>query len=520
MNKTAKIFDVFLIISMLLYSFGAFCGIHEDCHVSCRNIVITEGVAKAELLFSIPKGWKLPQVPKIIIDKSENITNCSFDKQIKVISSTEYSLPFHVNCTKNGRSYLKLSIEIPLCNNICTIISKNLTIPFDFQDSSDNLSKNIILIMLFALFGGLILNLMPCVLPVILMKMRSLVASDKKNAIWGTIIGNYASFCTFAIFLILIKVTGESVGWGMHFQSLNFLKSVAVVLFILSLYSFEIISFPISVQISESNNHRIFLENFISSIVASIIAIPCTAPFLGTAASFAIQGSAMEMMLVFVSIATGFSLPYIFALVIPISMPQGIEKYSRLVKTIANFGVVVTLIWILYLMIGHIGAKGILTYLALFVFTIILVIKKHYIFAVICLILSFFIDNNDYYPMDFMEKSNKNIERIIKDNLSESRIIIFNISADWCLTCKYNKINVLNNKEILKLIKEKDILYVEGDMTKKNDFLMKIIVDHGRVGIPFTIVFGPKARDGILLSEVPTVSELKEAISRASGEEG
>ena len=196
--------------------------------------------------------------------------------------------------------------------------------------------------MLLALLGGLILNLMPCVLPVILMKMRSLVASNKKAAIWGTIICNYVSFCTFAIFLIFIKVTGESVGWGMHFQSLNFLKTVAVILFVLSLYSFEIISFPIAVQISESNNHRIFLENFISSIVASIIAIPCTAPFLGTAAAFAIQGSAMEMMLIFVSIATGFSLPYILALVIPISMPQGIGKYSRLVKTIANFGVFVT----------------------------------------------------------------------------------------------------------------------------------------------------------------------------------
>ena len=133
--------------------------------------------------------------------------------------------------------------------------------------------------------------------------------------------------------------------------------------------------------------------------------------------------------------------------------------------------------------------------------------------------MSFFIGNNDYYPINFMEKSNKNIERIIKGNLSESRIIIFNISADWCLTCKYNKINVLNNKEILKLIKEKDILYVEGDMTKKNDFLMKVIIEYGRVGIPFTLVFGPKARNGILLSEVLTVSELKNAISRASGEE-
>lgn len=519
MNKIAKIFDVFLIISMLWYSFGAFCGIHEDCHVSCRNIFISEGIAEAELLFSIPKGWKFPQVPKIMVDKSENITNCSFDKKIKVISPTEYSLPFHVNCTKNGKSYLKLSIEIPLCSNICTIISKDLTIPFDFTDSSNNLSKNTILIMLLALLGGLILNLMPCVLPVILMKMRSLVASNKKAAIWGTIIGNYVSFCTFAIFLIFIKVTGESVGWGMHFQSLNFLKTVAVILFVLSLYSFEIISFPIAVQISESNNHRIFLENFISSIVASIIAIPCTAPFLGTAAAFAIQGSAMEMMLIFVSIATGFSLPYILALVIPISMPQGIGKYSRLVKTIANFGVFVTLIWILYLLIGHIGAKGILAYLALFIFSTILVIRKHYIFTAICLILSFFIGNNDYYPINFMEKSNKNIERIIKGNLSESRIIIFNISADWCLTCKYNKINVLNNKEILKLIKEKDILYVEGDMTKKNDFLMNVIIKYGRVGIPFTLVFGPKVRNGILLSEVLTVNELKNAISRASGEE-
>lgn len=515
MKKIAKIFDLLLIISALVLSFGVFAGISEDCRVSYKSAAIAEGTVEAELLFSIPKGWKLPKMPKITVAESENVESCAFDKQINKILPTEYSLPFHVNCAKNGKCHLKLLIEMPLCSNICTIISKDLTVVFDFCDFSNNSSKSIILIMLLALLGGLILNLMPCVLPVILMKMRSFVAADKKAAIWGTIVGNYTSFCAFAIFLALLKVAGESIGWGMHFQNLNFLKIVAVVLFILSLYSFEILSFPISFQIIESKKHQIFLENFISSIVASIIAIPCTAPFLGTAAAFAIQGSMTVMITVFIAMATGFSLPYIFALVVPnISMPQGIGKYSNVAKMVANFGVLITLAWILYLMLGHIGLKVFSVYLSLFVLAAVLFIKKFHIFAVICLILSFFTNRIDT-SMDFMEESNKRIERIIKGSLLESRIIIFNISADWCLTCKYNKINVLNSEEIQKLIKEKNILYVEGDMTKKNDFLMKIITDYGRVGIPFTIIFGPKARNGILLSEVPTVNELKDEISRA-----
>jgi suppressor for copper-sensitivity B len=343
----------------------------------------------------------------------------------------------------------------------------------------------------------------------------------------GSIAGNYASVMIFAVFLAVLKLGGEIVGWGMHFQNLNFLKLSVVALFLFTLYTFEIITLTPSLKI-KNETQKVFWENFISSIIASITAIPCTAPFLGTAAAFAIQGTMTEIFIIFLAIATGFSMPYIFSLFIPAinRIPRIIStnwgKFSIIAKKIINLGILGTFLWMLFLLSNHINTYFLGIYLFSF-FLCAFLFKKNYNVAAIILLLGVLVipdeqqfvfqNTNDGIWKKYQNTSN--VSDILNEELISKRIVIFNISADWCLTCKYNKINVLNNKNVINLIKAKNIVCIEGDLTRKNDVLMAFIHKYNRAGIPFTIIYGPNARNGIILSEILSIDEITKAIKKA-----
>jgi thiol:disulfide interchange protein len=259
----------------------------------------------------------------------------------------------------------------------------------------------------------------------------------------------------------------------------------------------------------------------ISSVVASVTAIPCTAPFLGTAAAFALQETLPKMLVIFLAIATGFSLPYLVALFIPLKIPQQLMKYSNIAKRIIELGIGGTFGWIVALLSNHISTLMLLIYVLLLALSGILFRKRRNILATM-LLLMIFVPTNGEKTAGIVSNNGawKKCERadFIDRDLVAKRIVIFNISADWCLSCKYNKHNVLGDDKVLALIKDKNVLCLEGDMTQKNDNLMHFIHWHHRVGIPFTIIYGPGARDGILLAELPSVEDTVDAIKIAAGD--
>lgn len=548
MNKIAKtvVLAVFLLVMFIDIFFSTAADIipgknPEDCKVSysiCR-IKGSQNKFGGNIIFVAPRGWKIPKAPEIVV------LNPSLKFKLKngnarKSSDSEYSIPFQLEIEKvKGKRTIKttdlkikISANIALCSDICTIISKEITIDCsavaEINETSDNVFKTIWVMMLLAFLGGFVLNLMPCVLPVILMKIRFFFTSPegKHSAIFGTICGNYTTFIAFAAFLISLKTAGKQIGWGMHFQNPYFLKSVAVILFLLCLYSFEILQIPFFLHI-RSVKKQIFWENFTSSIVAAIIAIPCTAPLLGTAAAFAIQGSCWDIVAIFFCISTGFSVPYLVALLGGITKVQKLpateklHKYGKFAKIVANSGAGVTLSWILFLLEAHIGFIGTAVLLVIFATSTTLLVKKYVKTALTCLALVFFVEN---FPKNTElvgvngGEWEKSPDILIKEILNgvnpvaQKRVVVINISADWCLTCKYNKINIFNDKEIQQLMKKKDVLYVEGDMTYKNENLMQIIREHGKAGIPFTIILGPQNVKGTVLSEMPSVEEVKKVI--------
>ncbi|MDR2158072.1 MAG: thioredoxin family protein [Holosporaceae bacterium] len=502
---------VVLILLSALFFMDSACGpfVNVGIVADCRRI--SAETFRCELILSVSKGWKLPKAPDITVLKSENLKNFKYDGNYERLNETTYKTSFTIEAEKGeiGENKLELSIDCPVCGDICTIVSKNVRLIVGDERTPFQSLWKLILFALLGLLGGLTLNVMPCVLPVILMKLKSM---KSREAIWGSIAGNYASFSIFSAFIISLKIAGETAGWGMHFQNPYFLEAITFILFGLTLYSFGIITWFPAVRMG-GEKRRAFWGNFLSSIVASIVAIPCTAPFLGTAATFAIQGSIPNLCLIFFAIATGFSLPYFLSFFLPIEIFNRFRDCGDVFKKVVNCGALITFLWIFWLLSNYFSPVATALYALSFAGMAFLLWRRRYLWAAILLGICFV----GWQYRDFVVKTEDSYEDAIARLTAESaknQAIIFNITADWCLTCKYNHYRVFGDKKVMEFMKNNRVKFIEADMTKRNDVLMKFINDHNRVGIPFTIIYGPKAPHGILLNEILTVDAVAEAIKK------
>ncbi len=481
------------------------------------NINITTAVTKiddssfnCELIINTAQGWKLTQAPEITLQNPKENIQLKYDSNVESLGDGQY----RVNISFTGapallRGKLGLSIECFLCGKVCTIVSKNFSVSLTPENTTD---YGFWMFVLSGFIGGLILNFMPCVLPVILMKLRMLKGASKV-ALFGSIAGNYATFGVLTAVLVALKISGEIVGWGLHFQNVFFLEVITIILFLLMLYSFEIITLFPSFEANVSSK-GLFFGNFLSAVVSSIIAIPCTAPFLGTAAAFAIQGSLAEMVTVFFAIATGFTFPYFIALAVPEVKTFNLGRFSDIFKKIVNFGVAITFCWLFWLLTIRIEVWLVIVHLAFFI-VLTLCFKKEWYKTAVAIIAAFGVLIG---VVNITQNETKNdvlqqVQRAVESN----QTVLFNISADWCLTCKYNKLNVLASKKVKAAIQKHNVVVIEGDLTRKNNELMHFIHEHNRVGIPFTIIYSRNAKDGIVLDEIPSAEDVVKAIERAKG---
>ncbi|MDR0968183.1 MAG: thioredoxin family protein [Holosporaceae bacterium] len=471
-----------------------------EIEANCRRI--KAGEFRCELTISVPEGWKLPKAPDISTLSNKNL-KIESDGKLERINGATYKANFLIKA-ENGDvpDRAELSVDCFACGDICSVVSKKIWIKL----GESQISKTFVLLLAF--LGGLILNVMPCVLPVIIMKLRTL---SSKEALLGSIFGNYASFGAFAACLAFLKIAGETVGWGAHFQNPYFLEAATLTLFGLTLYSFELIQFFPSINVS--GEKRAFFGSFTSSVVASVIAIPCTAPFLGTAAAFAIQGSVGDLFAAFFAIATGFCAPYFLSFLIPAEFLLKFKNCGGILKRIVDCGALIAFLWLFRLLSNYLSATATALY-ALSFATLAALLKKDrrklaLAFLALCFCGRIFTDFSTK-PVDSCKEL-----ALLESKLSEKRTVVFNITADWCLTCKYNRIRALDNPKVADYIKKNDVEFIEANMTKKSDALMKFIDNRGRAGIPFTVVYGQNAPEGILLDEILTPDEIIKALEKA-----
>ena len=351
-------------------------------------------------------------------------------------------------------------------------------------------------ILLVAFIGGLILNLMPCVLPVLSLKVLSVLKHGGKGhekehrqhifaSFMASAAGIISSFWLMASALVALKTAGMSIGWGIQFQHPTFLIFLLVVVLAFALNMWGAFEIPlprfIAHRIGGRKSHDsegTLLGNFLTGAFATLLATPCTAPFLGTAVGFALAGSTLDIFAVFTFLGLGLATPYITLALIPrlfkyLPKPGKWMVTLRKILAVALFATAAWLVSILF----TVATQPTL--------------------------------DSGWQKFDQSQ---------IAPAVADGKVVIVDVTADWCLTCKANKRLVLEQADIMEALNQPHIIKLQADWTQRDEVIATYLRSFGKFGIPFNIVYGPAAPEGIVLPELLSKRLVLDALTMAAGE--
>ena len=416
----------------------------------------------------------------------------------------------------------------------------------NFNVSSES-NLSIIAAVFFAFLGGLILNLMPCVLPVLSIKIMGFVnhkdQSRKKsfsNGLWFTI-GVLISFWVLVALLLILREGGEALGWGFQLQSPIFIFLISIFLFLFALNLFGVFEFGSSLTAIENkiDTQKGKFSNFLSGVTAAIVATPCTAPFMGTALGFALTQSALVNFLIFTSLGFGMAFPYLLLSIFPKWMkviPKPGEWMIKL-KQFMGFLLVATVIWLVWVFGLQKGNDAVIVLLISLLISALaawvygnwgmIYIKpaKRYsaqAISVLLIAVSIYfgitnssdaaaqnnIINNSSY-IDWQKYDKQKVDSL----LINGKPVFIDFTAAWCLSCQVNERVALNNKEVADKFKELGITTFKGDWTNKDEEITKALASYGRNSVPLYILDDGENAEPKKLPEILTKSIVLDALN-------
>lgn len=397
--------------------------------------------------------------------------------------------------------------------------------------------------VLFALLGGLILNLMPCVLPVMGMKLNSiLLAGSDRRAIrlrfLATSAGILTSFMLLAGMVTALKLAGASLGWGIQFQNPWFIGLMVAVtfLFALNLFgTFEML-LPSSAagRLATAGGSGIG-GSFCEGMFATLLATPCSAPFLGTAVAFALGAPLHSLWLIFLMLGVGMSLPWLFVALVPktaLLLPKP-GRWMNTLKVILGMMMLASSLWLATLLSVHLGeAASQIVMLALTAAALVLFAlkgqKSSPLFWLVVIALSAF---GGYQTRGLLNASPDAVaqnvvqaipwqplsEEAIQQGLAQGKRVFVDISADWCVTCKVNEHRVLNQPDVIAALRQPDVVALRGDWSQPSAFIAEFLAKRNRYAIPFNAAYGPGLPEGEILSPLLDKRALVTTLNNAKG---
>ncbi len=389
-----------------------------------------------------------------------------------------------------------------------------------------------------ALLGGLILNLMPCVLPVLAMKLASVVKLDAgaqrdvRAAFLATSAGILAAFLLLAVALVGLKLAGEAVGWGLQFQQPWFLSGMAlvVVAFAANLWGwFEV---PMPGFLSGLGANRKLAGSFATGVFATLLATPCSAPFVGTAVGFALAQGPLQIFAIFAALGVGLAAPYLAVAAVPaaarlLPRPGPWIVILRRVLGVALAGTAAWLVWVLAAQLGEIAAGALAVALAALALGLFVLRKGASVRGRVALVASvlmlalFLPPKLALAPKRATEETAITWQRFergaIDAAVAQGRTVFVDVTADWCVTCQVNKRLVIGRGEVGAKLASGDILALRADWTRPDPRISAYLAEFGRYGIPFNAVYGPGAPGGLPLPELLTAEAVLDALAKAGG---
>jgi suppressor for copper-sensitivity B len=395
------------------------------------------------------------------------------------------------------------------------------------------INQSFIYYILISLLAGLILNVMPCVFPVLSIKLMSVFSSNEHNArvsFVTTALGIISSFVLLGLIFLLLQYFKVSIAWGMQFQQPYFLIFISLIIFLFMMNMFGQFEITLPPQISNlsffgtTNNKN--TKDFFNGFFATLMATPCSAPFVGTAITAAFTQSYAIGISIFLFMGVGMSLPYLLIALFPklINYLPKPGKWMIYIKYLLGLLLLATVLWLFNILLNFFNYYFIIS---LIIFFLLLSYRQKIpfqknIISVFVLLVIFSSSSFSFFQQNRVfeiEKDWLNFYDITLDKLiNENKIVFLDITADWCATCQFNKINVLNSEKIISLFKENDVTLIRADWTKPNDKINFFLEKYDRFGIPFNAFFSPNFPQGILLSELLSEKEMIDAVKKINNE--
>ncbi|HMN69795.1 MAG TPA: protein-disulfide reductase DsbD family protein [Bdellovibrionales bacterium] len=402
---------------------------------------------------------------------------------------------------------------------------------WSFSEPASAPAQNIWWMLLSAFLGGLILNLMPCVFPILSMKLLSLLKisgahpGEVRRQNLAYVAGVLVSFLIIAFVLFGLRSAGQLVGWGFQLQSPVFLTLLSWLFFALSLnllgvFEVGFLNAGVGHKLTKSEG---LWGAFFTGVLAVVVASPCTAPFMGAALGFGLTQSSFVLIAIFLCLGLGLSAPYLVFAVFPraIRVLPKPGKWMNTVKQVMAFPMLLTTLWLLWVLSQVRGSDALMVVLAgglIMAFSFWLAprrAKTATALTAVALTLGI------VYVYRAEQQVNAQIGSEVWQAYSEAgleklkgRRVFINMTADWCLTCKVNERLVFNDPEVMALLEAKQVVLVKGDWTKRNAEITRFLNRFERVGVPFYVLYSPQHPQGQILPEVLTKSTFMDLIQR------
>ncbi|WP_251450964.1 protein-disulfide reductase DsbD [Parasutterella muris] len=383
-----------------------------------------------------------------------------------------------------------------------------------------------------AFIGGLILNVMPCVFPVLSLKILSLVQDRQRInlPLHGVVftLGVLLTMLVLAGVLIAVKSAGISVGWGFQLQSPIFVASLAVIFAAISVNLLGWFEFS-CVRVSGGSYSNSLLNCFATGVLAVVAASPCTAPFMGAALGYALTASIRESIFVFLALGLGMSLPWLVLSLFPVLtawMPKP-GAWMNVFRKLMAIPMLLTMIWLLWVLSQQVSFTALVLYIAavislcvcLFLYGklqfSLLTAKLPIVLSAACAVLLFAAASSPLFrqPDAAVQAADAWSPQAVENALKAGKPVFVDFTASWCVTCQANKIAVLDREDIRKAFKQHGVVFLVADWTNQNPDITQALESFGRSGVPLYILYSPDGKTTVL-PELLTKNIVIEALDK------
>ncbi len=498
----------------------------------------------------LPKGvtltqWEWPPASIIKSDIDPNETFLGYTKRLVLTATLNTTDPLLLT------NLPKASVNCVVCSSVCQFFEGNIALHQVKKDSFASITQkekptegahfiSWWWIILYALLGGIILNLMPCVLPVLSLKVLGLIQSKSRQEIQTSglafSLGTFLSFWLMATFLVVLKAQGHAIGWGFQLQSPLFVFLLIMLFTALALNLFGVFEIGTSlIGIGQNTNQKSsFSSSFFSGVLAVIVASPCSAPFMGIALGYALTQDSLIIFMVMTALSLGFCLPFLLLCFIPTwarFLPSP-GRWMISLRQMMGFAMFASVLWLLSVFVNQTSDEQ----FVVVSFSILLISIAlwtygrwggagseglgRFIGRIISLVLAFIAIT---FPVISLKSitSPQHIVRTLtwepfsqqqaKNYQQAGKTVFIDFTASWCITCQWNKKMILSNEEVINLFEKEDVVPMRADWTNRDGEITRSLQKYGRNSIPTYVILKPEKKP-IVLPEILSISTLRQVL--------